>query len=165
MSWDPSAALRDAMEEQLTHLRRTLSAVTPGDEHAEEMQRRLQTQIDDIEGRILKMNRPTGASSSDDVEHQQKVIPNRPPTLSTATEKSDIRAKVWTELRKVALPDSRFHCKIHKTYVGCSEKGKTDYEISCKMTLQNLLQTSRVLLRLQHVLQLCHAIAMQVSSS
>jgi len=55
-----------------------------------------------------------------DRQTQLDVIARKAPNTDTiapidtvSNEKADVRTKVWQELRKVALPDSRFHCKTY----------------------------------------------------
>lgn len=106
MSWDPSAAFRTAMEEQLKQLRTTLDAVDDGDEHAEEMRRRLQEQIDDLDRRVAGLTIAGGSAKA------KKPGVEKPALPAVASSRADIRAKVWSRLREVARPDSRFHCKL-----------------------------------------------------
>lgn len=115
MSWDPSSAFRAAMEEQLARINKTIAAIDVNDADAEEMNRRLKTQRDDLESRL---NGPGHSTTSVSTAGERKpeavnsISPQSDGSGSPALmSKAAIRAEIGPELLKVAIPDSRFHCK------------------------------------------------------
>jgi cytochrome c556 len=99
MSFDPAAVVRLAMEEEIQRLSIMRDEVDLQHPDAEPYKQKINIQIEDIRKQLEVMAKK--APKPDDSA----------PAGSVSNEKSDVRNKVWEELRKVALPDSRFHCK------------------------------------------------------
>jgi len=130
MSFDPSAAFRVAMEEQLARIAQTMDAIETDDPDALEMRKRLETQREDLQRRLEKMN--VNANRTQEQEPEAVLTPTRTPTVSAVTSqrfpqtdaesapenagtKEAIRAQICQNLRDVAIPDSRFNCKRSAT--------------------------------------------------
>jgi len=109
VSFNPAILIRVAMEEEIQRLRVMRDEVDPMHPNAEPYKLKV-NQIADTQTQLDVIARK--APNTDIIESIDAV----------SNEKSDVRTKVWQELRKVALPDSRFHCK---TYV------IEDYPVAC----------------------------------
>jgi hypothetical protein len=105
MSFDPAAVVRIAMEEEMHRLSTIRDEVDSTHPNAEPYKQKVNTQIADIQAQLDVMAKKSPVQL-DTVESGDTV----------SNEKSKVRNKVWEELRKVALPDSRFHCTRYITF-------------------------------------------------
>ena len=100
VSSNPAFLVRVAMKEEIHHLSVMRDKVDPTHPNAEPYKQKVNAQMADIQTHL-------------DVTTRRAPNPDIESIDTVSNEKSDVRIKVWQELRKVALPDSRFHCKTY----------------------------------------------------
>jgi len=98
VSSNPAFLVRVAMKEEIHHLSVMRDEVDPTHPDAEPSKQKVNAQMADTQTHLEVTTRK---APNPDIESIDTV----------SNEKSDVRTKVWQELLKVALSDSRFHCK------------------------------------------------------